>query len=55
VFKIRLRPDAGVDPVRALRLLLKAAKRAYGLRCIEVIEEATERKDQAVEPCDPPQ
>ena len=54
VFIVRLTPAPGVDPIHAMRLLLKAAKR-YGLRCTEVIEEATERKDQAVEPRDPPQ
>jgi hypothetical protein len=36
-FVIRLQPQPGIDP--AMRWLLKAALRQYGLRCVEVREE----------------
>jgi hypothetical protein len=35
-FVIRLRPEKGVDPVRALRALLKVALRRFGLRAVSV-------------------
>jgi hypothetical protein len=34
IIVLRLRPNPGVDEVRALRLLLKALLRRYGLRCL---------------------
>jgi hypothetical protein len=43
IFIIRLRADSGVaDPVRALRQALKVLLRRFGLRCVDVREEATE-------------
>jgi hypothetical protein len=42
IFIVRLRTQPGVNPVRALRELLKAAGRRYGLRAIEVREEVGE-------------
>jgi hypothetical protein len=38
VYTIRLRPEPGVDGIRALRALLKRALRAHRLRCISVEE-----------------
>lgn len=38
-FALRLRPEPNVDPIRALRALLKIALRRLGLRCVEVREE----------------
>jgi len=39
-FIIELRPEPGVDPIRALRLVLKAASRRYGLRCVNAVAHA---------------
>jgi hypothetical protein len=40
-FLVRLRPEPQVtDAVRAFRALLKLALRRFGLRCIDVHEEA---------------
>jgi len=42
VFVLELRPEPGVDPVLALRALLKVALRRFGLRCVaarETLEE----------------
>jgi hypothetical protein len=41
-FTLELRPEPGVDPVLALRALLKVALRRFGLRCVaarETLEE----------------
>jgi hypothetical protein len=38
VFVLRLTPKRGVDPIRALRALLKLALRRFGLRCTGVEE-----------------
>jgi hypothetical protein len=38
-FVLELRPEPGVDPVLALRALIKAALRRYGLRCISATED----------------
>ena len=38
VFVIRLRPEPRVDPIRALRGGLKALKRQFGLKCVDVRE-----------------
>jgi hypothetical protein len=43
-FIVRLRPEPGVDAVRALRSALKVLLRRFGLRCVEV------RKVQKEEP-----
>jgi hypothetical protein len=43
-FIIELRPEPGVDPIRALRLLLKAASRRYGLRCVNALAHAETTK-----------
>jgi hypothetical protein len=40
VFVLRLTPRPGVDPIRALRRLLKLALRKCGLRCISCEQEA---------------
>jgi hypothetical protein len=40
VFVIRLRPEPRVDPIRALRGGLKALKRQFGLKCVEVREDS---------------
>jgi hypothetical protein len=36
IFTIRVRPQPGVDAIRALRALLKVALRRFGLKAIEV-------------------
>jgi len=42
VFVLELRPEPGVDPVSALRALLKVALRRFGLRCISATENLEE-------------
>jgi hypothetical protein len=37
-FTVTLRPEVGVDGLRALRRLLKVALRSFGLRCVAVRE-----------------
>jgi hypothetical protein len=39
-FELRFRPEPGVDPIRAMRLLLKTALRRYGLRCVNAVAHA---------------
>jgi hypothetical protein len=45
VFTLRLRPEAHVAGVPALRALLKVALRRYGLRCISAWEDNGENED----------
>jgi hypothetical protein len=40
VYVLRLQPLKGVDPLRALRHVLKRLLRAYGMRCISVEQSA---------------
>jgi hypothetical protein len=37
--RVELRPEPGVDPVLALRALLKVTLRRFGLRCISAHED----------------
>lgn len=40
IFTIKLRPEPSVlDPIKALRALLKTALRRFGLRCISAYED----------------
>jgi hypothetical protein len=41
-FLVRFRPEPHVHPILALRALLKAALRRYGLRAIEAREEKSD-------------
>jgi hypothetical protein len=34
IYELHLRPEPGVDPIRALRATLKVALRQFGMRCI---------------------
>jgi hypothetical protein len=43
VFVITLRPEPGIDPVLALRALLKVTLRRFGLRCISAHENQEEQ------------
>jgi len=43
-FTLELRPEPGVDPVLALRALLKIALRRFGLRCVAARENLEERQ-----------
>jgi hypothetical protein len=36
IFVLRLRPEKGVDPIHALRHVLKHLLRAHGMKCISV-------------------
>jgi len=40
-FTLELRPEPGVDPVLALRALLKVTLRRFGLRCISANESSS--------------
>jgi hypothetical protein len=42
-FTITLRPEPGVDPVQALRALLKVTLRRFGLKCVSASEDTGER------------
>jgi hypothetical protein len=42
-FTITLRPEPGVDPVLALRALLKMTLRRFGMRCISAHEDGGEQ------------
>ncbi|PWT93558.1 MAG: hypothetical protein C5B56_00545 [Proteobacteria bacterium] len=37
-FVLELRPEPGVDPILALRALLKVALRRFGLKCVSAHE-----------------
>ena len=39
IYTVRLRPQPGIDPIRALRAALKVLLRRFGLRAIEVRED----------------
>jgi hypothetical protein len=43
-FTLELRPEPGVDPVLALRALLKVTLRRFGLRCISAHESSAEEE-----------
>jgi hypothetical protein len=40
IFTVRFRPEPRIDGIKALRALLKAALRRFGLRAIHITEEA---------------
>jgi hypothetical protein len=44
IFTLELRPEPGVDPVLALRALLKVTLRRFGMRCISARENLEERQ-----------
>jgi hypothetical protein len=46
-FIIELRPEPGVNPIRALRLLLKTASRRYGLRCVNAKDVITDTEESS--------
>jgi hypothetical protein len=39
VFILRLRPEKNIDPLRALRWVLKHMLRQHGMQCISCVEE----------------
>jgi hypothetical protein len=45
---LRLRPEPGVDAIRALRWALKSMLRRHGLRCVSVEEQKPQAR-QAIE------
>jgi hypothetical protein len=49
-FVLELRPEPGVDPVLALRSLLKAALRRFGLRCVSLKEQHDEEEIHHADP-----
>jgi hypothetical protein len=46
-FVIRLRPEPGIDPVRAIRRALKVMGGRFGLKAVELKEETDGRPDDA--------
>ena len=38
LFLLTLRPEPGVDPIKALRHVLKNLLRRYGLKCVDLQE-----------------
>jgi hypothetical protein len=47
-FTLELRPEPGVDPVLALRALLKTALRRFGLRAIDAREDNDDAKPNTI-------
>ena len=46
IFVLRLRALPGVDPIKALRFVLKSLLRRYGMQAIEVREEEKQEKSK---------
>jgi len=44
VFVLELRPEPGVDPILALRALLKVTLRRFGMRCISARQNLEEQQ-----------
>jgi len=44
VYVLELRPEPGVDAVKALRAVLKVALRRFGMRCISARENIEEQQ-----------
>jgi hypothetical protein len=44
-FVLTLQPLPGVDAIKALRALLKQARRRHGLRCTQIGEETMTRRE----------
>jgi len=42
VYVLELRPEPGINPVLALRALLKVTLRRFGMRCISARESSSE-------------
>ena len=47
IFVLRLQATRDDASVRALRWILKIAKRQFGMRCLSVVEEVVERTETA--------
>jgi hypothetical protein len=47
-FVVTLQPEPGVDPIRALRWVLKSALRKHGLKCVDLArhEGPTQSKEE---------
>jgi hypothetical protein len=51
VYILKLRPEPQVvDPVRALRAVLKRLLRQHGFKCITVYEDSTNSAEGGIEP-----
>jgi hypothetical protein len=44
-FVVTLRPEPGIDPIRALRRLLKVLLRGYGMKCTSVDQIDAKQED----------
>jgi hypothetical protein len=45
IYELHLRPEPGVDAIRALRALLKVALRQFGMKCIGCEEVSRKSED----------
>jgi hypothetical protein len=46
-FLLRLQPLKGIDPIHALRHVLKRMLRQYGMQCISCVEEGKDGENSA--------
>jgi hypothetical protein len=47
IFRLRLRPEPHIEPIRALRAALKRLLRDFGLRCVSVEQESPQKPASA--------
>ena len=45
-YVVRFQPEDGADPIKALRRILKTSLRQFGMKCIDIREEAREETDR---------
>jgi hypothetical protein len=45
IFVLRLRPEKGIDPIRALRNVLKELLRRHGMKCTSVDQIGTKEEE----------
>jgi hypothetical protein len=53
IYELRLRPEPGVEPIRALRAVLKVALRQCGMKCIsceEIPDDGNKHPDDSGKP-----
>jgi hypothetical protein len=49
IFVMRLTPKADIDPIKALRMILKNVLRQYGMRCLSIVPETGDNHDEKSE------
>jgi hypothetical protein len=48
IFVLRLRPEKGIDPIRALRNVLKELLRRHGMKCMSIDQRVLSHSDESV-------